>query len=50
MNFYELLQKENALFWEFLNSRPAMFSEQDYAYWEDEENNKLEVLEEIEIT
>ena len=49
MSFYELLQNENEHFWDFLCSRPTMFSDQDYAYWEDEENNTLAVLEEIEI-
>jgi hypothetical protein len=48
MNFYELLQKENERFWDFLTANPVRFSEQDYAYWEDEENNKLEILEDIE--
>lgn len=49
MSFYELLQKENEQFWNFLNTSQEMFSEQDYAYWEDEENNRVETLEELEV-
>jgi hypothetical protein len=49
MSFYEKLQQENEHFWDFIISHPNLFSQQDYAYWKDEENNKLEALEEIEI-
>jgi hypothetical protein len=49
MNFYERLQEENEHFWDFLNTSPVRFSEQDYAYWEDEENNTLDILEEVEL-
>lgn len=49
MNFYERLQQENEHFWDFLVAHPNMFSQQDFAYWKDEEKNTLEALEEIEI-
>jgi len=47
MNIYELLKEENQKFWDFLNLENDMFSAQDLAYWEDEENNQVEELESI---
>jgi hypothetical protein len=47
MNIYELLKEENQKFWDFLNLENDMFSAQDLAYWEDEENNQIEALESI---
>ena len=47
MNIYELLKEENQKFWDFLNLENEMFSAQDLAYWEDEENNRIEELESI---
>jgi len=49
MNMYELLKAENEQFWEYLNRNKAMFSAQDLSYWEDEENNPLEELNELEV-
>ncbi len=49
MSMYDLLKDENKHFWDFLEKNKAMFSQQDLAYWEDEENNKLEELEELGI-
>ncbi len=49
MSIYDLLKDENKHFWDFLDADKAMFSQQALAYWEDEENNKLEELEEIEF-
>ncbi len=47
MNIYELLKEENQKFWDFLNLENDMFSAQDLAYWEDEENNRIEELESV---
>ena len=47
MNIYELLKEENQKFWNFLDFDNDMFSAQDLAYWEDEENNRLDELETI---
>ena len=47
MNIYELLKEENQKFWDFLNLQNDMFSAQDLAYWEDEENNRIEELESV---
>ena len=49
MSIYEVIKNENEHFWDFLNGNQTMFSEQDLAYWEDEENNKLEELNELEV-
>jgi len=49
MSMYDLLKDENKHFWDFLEGEKTMFSQQDLAYWEDEENNKLEEFEELEV-
>ena len=49
MNKYDLLKVENEQFWAFLDRNKTMFSAQDLAYWEDEENNALEELSELEV-
>lgn len=49
MNIIEILQKENQRFWDLINTNETIFSKEDLAYWDDEELNDVERIEEIEV-
>lgn len=49
MNIIEMLQKENQRFWDVIIPDESLFSKEDLAYWEDEELNDVECIEEIEV-
>lgn len=49
MNIIEILQKENQRFWDLINTDEPLFSKEDLAYWDDEELNDVEQIEDMAV-